>query len=65
MNRYQYKALPANLVVQILAAQTCAEAGYITDDWPARTLHALLRDGFRWVRTDNEYSIFEKVQDEN
>lgn len=34
---------------------------YVADDATSRPLREALDKGYRWVRTDGEYAVFEKV----
>lgn len=59
--KYQYKTLPADEVATCLQVITNPDA-YISADATSNATHNLLEEGYRWVRSDGHWAIFEKQQ---
>ncbi len=61
--RYQYRALPARVVFELFHGLALMEVrdGYIAQDLDPDelALRVVLAAGFRWVRTDGEWAVFE------
>lgn len=59
MKRYEYRVLPFTAVVSL--ATTPEPDAFISDDAESREYARLLKEGFRWVRTDlDTFAVFEK-----
>jgi hypothetical protein len=59
-HKYHYFTVPASDVIG--CARLCVEPdSYISDDPTSQALRELLRKGYRWIRTDGEYAVFEKI----
>jgi len=61
--QFEYAALPARDVLAlatVLGFETTPPGGYVSDDVPHRALSRLLDGGFRWVRTEGEFALFER-----
>jgi len=56
--RFKYAALPA-LAVQKIINVSVHKDSYITEDEVSFSLRTLLAEGYRWIRTDGDYAIFE------
>lgn len=55
--QFQYKVFPLNEVVSLLEPNySDCRPGYLGDE-----ISAALIEGFRWVRSDGEYAIFERA----
>ena len=57
--KYQYATLPMEEVASALQALTNPDA-YISEDATTAALRNLLAQGYRWVRHDGYWAIFEK-----
>lgn len=59
MTRYHYATVPADAVIG--AARLCTEPdSFIADDGESKAIRELLANGYRWVRTDCGFAVFEK-----
>ena len=58
--KYHYALMPFSVVEPMLRVPI-AEDAYISNDTESRALRDLLTKGYRWVRTDNEFCVFEKI----
>jgi hypothetical protein len=61
--RFEYAALPLRDILAlatVLGFEAKSPGGYVSDDAPARALDRLLRHGYRWVRTEGEFALFER-----
>jgi hypothetical protein len=59
MPQYTYRVFDAQTVRQFFYLPRFRDS-YISEDQVARCLREALEDGFRWVRTEGDYAIFEK-----
>ena len=57
--KYQYATLPMEEVASALQVLTNPDA-YISEDATTAALRDLLAQGYRWVRHDEYWAIFEK-----
>ena len=61
--KYKYKAFPLIITLTYVAAKTNAQItgeGYVSEDACALAIEAALESGYRWVRTEKDYAVFEK-----
>jgi hypothetical protein len=57
--RFHYATMPAEDV--ILACREAAEPdAYVAEDFRTRAVRRLVTEGYRWVRTDGDWAVFEK-----
>jgi hypothetical protein len=57
--RFHYVTIPVDSVIQ--AARLATEPdSYISEDSTSRAIQEILQKGYRWIRTDAEFAIFEK-----
>jgi hypothetical protein len=56
---YEYRAMPVAIVLGLVSALD-RPGIYISDDAELRAYRNVLAGGFRWVRTDGEWAIFER-----
>ncbi len=63
MPRYHYITIPFDDIEPILRGidPEAKPDAYVADDAPARILRDLLAKGYRWVRTDGDFAIFEQA----
>lgn len=62
--QFEYVALPLRDVLALAAARGMTEApdgSYLSDDGPTRAVARAFADGFRWVRTEGDFAVFERV----
>lgn len=57
--RYHYATLPALEVCESAQVLTNPDS-YIADDSISKAARDLLQKGYRWIRTDGGWAIFEK-----
>jgi hypothetical protein len=57
--KYQYATLPMEEVASALQVLTNPDA-YISEDATTEALRDLLAQGYRWVRHDEYWAVFEK-----
>ena len=57
--KYQYATLPMEEVASALQVLTNPDA-YISEDATSAALRDLLAQGYRWVRHDEYWAVFEK-----
>ncbi len=57
--RFDYATVNADAVRAVTARPMMPDA-YVSDDPDTRAVRDLLSKGYRWVRTDGEWAIFEK-----
>ena len=61
--RYKYQAFPLLITLTYISAKTNAQMtgeGYVSEDAYALAIEAALESGYRWVRTEKDYAVFEK-----
>ncbi len=59
---FEYRVHPANAVVELLSPKRFdMPDAYIASDLETDTIRETLALGFRWVRTDGEHAIFERM----
>jgi hypothetical protein len=59
MTRYHYVTVPVETVIDL--ARLCTEPdSYIAEDEETRQVLAILRKGYRWIRSEDGLAIFEK-----
>jgi hypothetical protein len=62
MNMFDYKVLSLESVLALcryISPDECPDS-YMAEDAESKTLRDLLSNGYRWVRTDGGYAVFEK-----
>jgi hypothetical protein len=57
--RFHYATVPAEYVLLASRIDTGPDA-YVADDAATIAVRDLLAKGYRWVRTDGEWAVFEK-----
>jgi hypothetical protein len=58
--RYHYATMPFTTVAHMLQMPIPPDA-YLSEDDNSKALRELLAKGYRWVRTDGDLCIFEKI----
>ena len=61
MQRYEYRLHPANDVIELLLVRSKQPDSYLSDDHASRAISESLASGFRWIRTEYEVAIFERL----
>jgi hypothetical protein len=56
---YEYRAMPVVIVLGLVSALD-RPGIYLSDDAELRGYRSVIEGGFRWVRTDGEWAIFER-----
>jgi hypothetical protein len=59
---FDYKVVPLESVLVLcryVSPDECPDS-YMAEDAESKTLRDLLANGYRWIRTDGGYAIFEK-----
>ena len=57
--RYHYVTIPAMDVIEA-GRLTIEPDSYIADEATGRAIQEILQKGYRWIRTDEGFAIFEK-----
>ena len=57
--RFHYATLPAECVL-LGARVDMGEGAYFADEFHTKAVRDLLAKGYRWIRTDGEWAVFEK-----
>lgn len=61
MTRYEYRVHPANAVIELLSPKRFdMPDAFLASDLETDTIRETVDSGFRWVRTDGDYAIFER-----
>lgn len=58
--RYHYATMKLEHVLRMTCVPVPKDA-YLSEDEQGKTLRDLLRKGYRWIRTEGEYAVFEKT----
>lgn len=58
--RYEYELLPACEVIPILQFNNDPDS-YLSRDSIGEELQRLKEKGFRWIRTDGDFCVFERI----
>ena len=61
--QYEYRLLPTARVIETLSALSTQlqDGAYIASDAETDAIREALAAGFRWIRTDGELAVFERV----
>lgn len=60
--RYHYLVFRlADIAPLLMPPDSSQPDAYVAEDATSRPLRDCLEKGYRWVRTDGEYAVFEKV----
>lgn len=59
-DQYHYATMLVEDIVPLLQMPV-PEGAYLSEDHTTSTLRNLLRKGYRWIRTDGPYAVFEKL----
>ena len=57
--KFEYACVNADAVRAVTARPMMPDA-YASDDRDTRAVRELLAEGFRWVRTEGDFAVFEK-----
>jgi hypothetical protein len=57
---YDYKLIPFRSMIALCGCANYPDA-YVAEDAESNALRNLLTEGYRWIRTDADYAIFEKL----
>jgi hypothetical protein len=57
--RYHYVSIPAMDVIECARMPIEADS-YIADEATGKAVQEILQKGYRWIRTDEGFAIFEK-----
>jgi hypothetical protein len=64
LSRYEYRVFELERLREILAAKQeipSNPGAYLASDTLTDAVEAALKDGFRWVRTDDGCAVFERL----
>ncbi len=57
---YHYATMPLGAVAE-MGRVPAPEDGYLSEDENVRAIRDLLAKGYRWVRSDGEWAVFERI----
>lgn len=57
--RYEYAVLPVTVVICCSLDLINGPGAYLSEDKESRAYRTLLEEGWRWVRTENGFAVFE------
>ena len=58
--RFHYATVPAEYLMLGARVDFGEGEAYVADDFQTRAVRKLLEKGYRWIRTDGEWAVFEK-----
>jgi hypothetical protein len=61
--RFRYAAMKFASVLDVMYVPITKGGAYPSDDADSKAFEELMAKGYRWIRTDSDWAIFEKEEE--